>query len=209
MRTKKNNPWGDYSLIQNQILLNNITIILVEQLLGIVVRALKFSLKEWGSRSCQSICSVLEQSTFLSFAISPPQSINKYWPSVRRRGEPSLVGLALHSSGVKIVQVTLCCGNWDNLWPDYTVASWHNPHLYFETAWSFKNLVNCDCLLLFTFILILMTALILFFILESTHYSCHHSKVCSELHLRPDEEVRESCKGLQPPHTGQLIQIRN
>ena len=164
MRTKKNNPWGDYSLIQNQILLNNITIILVEQLLGIVARALKFSLKEWGSRSCQSICSVLEQSTFLSFGISPPQSINKYWPSVRRRGEPSLVGLALHSSGVKIVQVTLCCGNWDNLWPDYTVASWHNPHLYFEmNAWSFKNLVNCDCLLLFTFILILMTTLILFF----------------------------------------------
>ena len=106
MRTKKNNPWGDYSSIQNQILLNNITIILVEQLLGIVARALKFSLKEWGSRSCQSICSVLEQSTFLSFGISPPQSINKYWPSVRRRGEPSLVGLALHSSGVKIVQVT-------------------------------------------------------------------------------------------------------
>lgn len=73
-------------MIQNQILLNNITIIFVEQLLGIMARALKFSLKEWGSRSCQSICSVLEQSTFLSYGTSPPQSINKYWPSVRRGG---------------------------------------------------------------------------------------------------------------------------
>lgn len=76
-----------------------------------MARALKFSLKEWGSRSCQSICSVLEQSTFLSYGTSPPQSINKYWPSVRRGGEASMVGQALHSSGVKIVQVTSCFGN--------------------------------------------------------------------------------------------------